>query len=116
LSELQTSHNPFCYRLPLASAAAGAAVKNGDPPCEALQSIASVIESIKSADGDRDTGDDVASLEPPKSLCGRVANVAVWEEPHWDLVREVLRVGSFIRLRNVHESRMYDGLKCKFKC
>jgi hypothetical protein len=104
----------FCYRLPLASAAAGAAVKNGDPPCEALQSIASVIESMKSADVDN--RNDTALLEPPKCLCGRVANVAIWEEPHWDLVREVLRVGSFIRLRNVHDGRMYDGLLCKFNC
>jgi hypothetical protein len=116
LPDFRASHNPFCYRLPIASAEAGAAVRNGDPPCEALLSIASVIESIKTADGDSGTGDDVASLEPPTCLCGRVVNVAVWEESHWDLVREVLQVGSFIRLRNVHESRMYNGFKCKFKC
>ena len=59
---------------------------------------------------------DTALLDPPKCLCGRVTNVAIWEEPHWDLIREVLRVGSFIRLRNVHEGRLYGGLLCKFSC
>lgn len=98
-------------RLPLASAGAAEAIKKGDPPSEALQAIANIIEYIKSSDD----GDDVSSLEPPRCLCGRVVNVAVWEEPYWNLVIETLQVGTFIRLRNVHENRLWNGLKCKFE-
>ena len=98
--------------MPLASAGAAEAIKKGDPPSEALQAIANAIGCIQQS---ADDGDNASSLESPKSLCGRVANVAVWEEPHWDLVAEILQVGTFVRLRNVHESRMYNGLRCKFE-
>jgi len=86
-------------------------VKNGDPPPEALQAIANAVECINS-NGD---GDDASSLEPPTCLCGRVTNVAVWEEADWGLVMEMLQVGTFIRLRNVHEGSMNNGLRCKFQ-
>jgi hypothetical protein len=49
-------------------------------------------------------------IEPPKSLCGKIVNVAVWEEPHWAFVRKRLQPGSFLRMRNVSESDLYNGL------
>lgn len=103
------SHPSLAFsRLPTPAAGAAEAIKNGDPPSEALQAIANAVERIKAAD-------DSSALEPPKSLCGRVMNVAVWEEPDLQLIKETLGVGTFIRLRNVHESRLLTGLRCKFK-
>ena len=43
-------------------------------------------------------------------------NVAVWEEPDVHLVKETLSVGTFIRLRNVHETRLLTGLRCTLDC
>lgn len=43
-------------------------------------------------------------------------NVAVWEEPDLHLVKDTLSVGTFIRLRNVHETRLLTGLRCTFDC
>lgn len=97
--------------LPVASAGAASSIRNGDPPSEALEAIAKTVEAIKSKG---DGADEASSLEPPTCLCGRVMNIAVWEEAHWALVREILKVGSFIRLRNVHEGTIMTGLRCKF--
>lgn len=102
------SHTFFvCFRLPCAAVGAAEAIKNGDPPSEALQAIANAVETIKAVD-------NASTLEPPKSLCGRVMNVAVWEEPDLQFIKFALQVGSFIRLRNVHECRILSGLRCKF--
>lgn len=99
-------------RLPTPAAGAGDAIRDGDPPSQALQAIATAVERIKAVD---DAG-DVSTLEPPKCLCGRVMNVAVWEEPDLHLVKDTLSVGTFIRLRNVHETRLLTGLRCTFDC
>lgn len=64
-------------------------------------------------------------LEPPKSLCGRVVNAAIWEEHHWQFVsrslskitcseevvcegEHVVRVGSYVRLRNINDGLLRD--------
>lgn len=97
------------FSLPVASAGANEAIRNGDPPSQTLVAIAKAVEAINK----RGDGDEASSLEPPKSLCGRVTNVAIWEEKYWILVMETLKVGTFVRLRNVHEGSVANGLGCK---
>lgn len=51
---------------------------------------------------DRKIFDD---FEAPKCLCGRVANVIIWEAQHWALIQRVrssssLDMGTFVRFRN----------------
>lgn len=65
------------------------AIRDGDPPTAALTSIAEVV--MKHLQG----------INPPKALAGRVINVLIWEQSHWDLVTEAVNVGSFVSLRNV---------------
>jgi hypothetical protein len=97
---------PASDPLPLATAAASDAVKNGDPPSEAIVAIAAIIKNLRRVRPD-------SNLLPPKAVSGRVANVAIWEDSHWQLVAKAVRVGSFIRLRNVQDSRMQgNGLRC----
>jgi len=55
---------------------------------------------------------EIFELEPPKAVCGRVVNVAVWEDPSWDLVDASVRIGAFIRLRNVEDRTMASGFRC----
>jgi hypothetical protein len=68
--------------------------EKGDPPPEALTKIASTIQKLHASGRSR-------NLETPKALCGKVANVLIWEESHWKLIADHASVGSFIRLRNV---------------
>ena len=45
-------------------------------------------------------------ISAPKSLCGRVVNIVIWESSHWELIQEakhLFAVGKFIRVRNVKE-------------
>jgi hypothetical protein len=97
---------PASDPLPLATAAASDAVKNGDPPSEAIIAMAAIIRNLNRARPD-------SNLQLPKAVTGRVANVAIWEDSHWQLVTKVVRAGSFIRLRNVQDSRLQNnGLRC----
>jgi hypothetical protein len=96
---------PASDPLPLATAAASDAVKNGDPPSEAIIAMAAIIKNLIRCRPD-------SNILPPKALTGRVANVAIWEDSHWQLVTKVVRAGSFIRLRNVQDSKMESGLRC----
>jgi hypothetical protein len=97
---------PASDPLPLATAAASDAVKNGDPPSEAIVAMAAIIKNLKRVRPD-------SNLQTPKAVTGRVANVAIWEDSHWRLVTKVVRAGSFIRLRNVQDSRLQNnGLRC----
>jgi hypothetical protein len=97
---------PASDPLPLATAAASDAVKDGDPPAEAIVAMAAIIRNLKRARPD-------SYLQVPKAVTGRVANVAIWEDSHWQLVTKVVRAGTFIRLRNVQDSRLQNnGLRC----
>lgn len=97
---------PASDALPLETPAANRAVVNGDPPSETIVSIASIITKLQTLRPE-------PNFEPPKAVTGRVANAAIWEDSHWDLVVKSLRVGSFIRLRNVQDSRLdANGLRC----
>lgn len=88
------------HRYPLAILAP--AQPNNDPPSEALVAISKIKECRNGR----------PPLTIPQRLCGRVMNVAIWENSHWNLVGH-LKVGDFIRLRNVKESFFPEiGMRC----
>jgi hypothetical protein len=79
---------------------------NGDPPPEALDRIVKIVQKLIESNED--------NLAIPLSFCGRVANALIWEEGHWELIREHIQVGTFIRLRNVDIRRWQSGhFRCK---
>lgn len=91
---------PISDPLPLDSAEAIESIRSGDPPSSTLIVIADIVEKLQNLRQNPD-------LCPPKALSGRVANVAIWEQEHWQLVFEkVIKVGLFIRLRNVQDRNM----------
>jgi len=56
----------------------------------------------------------IATMEIPKTLCGRVSNVVIWEKSHWALINEHIPIGTFLRLRNVHPKKWEDNnFRCK---
>jgi len=57
------------------------------------------------------------SIEAPISLCGRVINAVIWEEELWNLLckGQIVHTGSFIRLRNVSDSKLPNGM-CDCEC
>lgn len=65
-----------------------------DPPPEALIRLAATCQKV--------------GIEPPIQVTGRVVNVAIWEEEHWEQVKDS-PLGSFLRLRNVKEALIFDG-------
>mmetsp|Transcript_8020 Transcript_8020/g.11908 ORF Transcript_8020/g.11908 Transcript_8020/m.11908 type:complete len:691 (-) Transcript_8020:386-2458(-) len=78
----------------------------GDPSPEAIDSVAQVINIVNE---DREEED---KLELPEALCGRVINLTVWEDSHWNFISDgrigsnlsstaAVRPGQWIRLRNV---------------
>jgi len=70
-----------------------------DPPHQALSSIADIIR-MRSLD---DIGTEI--FDPPKRLCGRVINIAIWEDSYWKLLENAnCLVGTFIRLRNIRRN------------
>lgn len=82
------------------------AESNGDPPPEALQNVVKIVEKM------RESSPDIVT---PLSFCGRVANVLIWEEVHWALLKEKVQPGTFIRLRNVDIRRwQYNPFRCKW--
>lgn len=82
-------------------------VANGDPPDKALVRLAEVVEKVQYLRPSQ------PPLSAPIAVTGRVVNVAVWDDSHWELVNEVVRVGTFIRLRNVQENRVPESdLRC----
>ncbi|CAJ1928291.1 unnamed protein product [Cylindrotheca closterium] len=82
--------------LPMQLISARHAQRHGDPPPEALKKISDVIDALVAANGILENG-----WQPPKALCGKVANAVVWEETYWDMIQKNLSVGSFVRMRNV---------------
>lgn len=79
----------------------------GDPSPEAIDAVAQAINKMN----EDEKGDD--RLEPPEALCGRVINLTVWEDTHWNFITEgrignnnmsptgAVCPGQWIRLRNV---------------
>ena len=102
--------SPSSDPMPVDSLVAMEAIRNGDPPSSAVSSISSIISSFSGE------GNSIeASLEPPKSLCGRVVNAVIWEPTMWNLLREPglgLAVGNFVRFRNINDGRLSSGLRC----
>jgi hypothetical protein len=106
-------------RLPVPTTEAAEATRAGDPPPEALVAIKNIIDGWNSEPTDhgseaaQSTAADIA-LQPPKALCGRVANVAIWEQAQYELLEEIrIKPGTFVRLRNAHEGKLMSGLRCK---
>lgn len=79
-----------------------------EPPSQALERIAAIVGKLP-ANNHR------PSFLPPKAVTGRVVNLAVWEDSHWDLITKIgaVSVGSFIRLRNIDDNKMINsGIRC----
>jgi hypothetical protein len=76
-----------------------------DPPCQALVSIQSIIQQLNRLRYEEPQNTNTIALEPPKSLCGCVINVAVWETCHWEMIQflknSYMNIGKFVRFRNV---------------
>lgn len=83
--------------LPTDTVFARDSVRDGDPPRSAVIRVADIITK------------KLPNLREPKALIGRITNVLVWEKCHWDLVKEVVTVGSFIRLRNVQDEMIPES-------
>lgn len=97
---------PTSDQLPIDTPAAREAVHTGDPPAAALSRLTGIIKKIKNHHNNPHLG-------APKRLTGRVATVAVYEKQYWDLIHEgIVTVGSFIRLRNISESKLEDYGNC----
>ena len=93
--------------VPIDSEEARMSVQNGDPPPAALIKIAKIVHALKELRQNED-------IQPPTKLSGRVANVAIWEKQQWELIEKgFVKVGSFIRLRNVQDTVF---LKSHFRC
>jgi hypothetical protein len=77
-----------------------------DPPVEVLEKIRLIVSRIKELQPE-------SNLCAPDALTGRIANVAIWERSDWELIEEVVSVGSFIRLRNVNDGPLFGT---QFRC
>lgn len=102
---------PSSDPLPSQGPAALAMIANGDPPSEALVALHSTIGTLNNSPYRTET---TRVLSEVVSVCGRVVNVAVWESHHWDFVKRNMRVGDFIRQRNVDRGTLANGLICTF--
>jgi hypothetical protein len=72
--------------------------EDGDPPPEVLTRLAAACRKL--------------GLDPPTQVTGRVVNVVVWEDPHWEQIKD-LQPGTFLRLRNAwDDSIQYNKLTC----
>jgi hypothetical protein len=101
--------NSLNRSLPIATPAAHNSVRYGDPPSSSLVRISSIIKLLENEGVYKTT-----AYDPPKSLCGRVANAVIWESSHWTLVTSVIRIGDFIRLRNIRDNKDTEsGLRCR---
>ena len=82
-------------------------LSDGDPPVKAVVKIANLAKTLQSS------RPDDKPLLTPYALTGRVVNVAVWEQSQWELVQEVVEIGTFIRLRNVKYEKIVDeDIRC----
>ncbi|GAX14046.1 hypothetical protein FisN_5Lh030 [Fistulifera solaris] len=72
--------------------------ENGDPSPEVLTRLAAACRK--------------SGLDPPTQITGRVVNVAIWEDPHWEQIKD-LQPGTFLRLRNAWDDNiLYKQLTC----
>ena len=80
-----------------------------DPPEQVLVEIEKILADMSSSSGH--------AVEAPISLCGRVINAVIWEEELWTLIckEQIVHIGSFIRLRNVNNSKLPNGI-CDCEC
>lgn len=95
---------------------------DGDPTVEAIKSVERAIMIINEGKSKDKT------MEIPRALCGRVMNVVIWEQSHWDFINEgrlgknelireyngKIGKGSWVRLRNIVYERSPFGSKRKF--
>ena len=92
------------------------AIQEGDPPATVLTAISKIVPTLKKGVG----GDDESEIfEPPKCLCGRVVNVAIWETEQWERIlsnESGIRVGKFVRIKNVNDGRLgvENPKRCKY--
>ena len=79
------------------------AVQLHDPPEQVLLEIERVIGNFFNSG---------SCINAPFTLCGRVVNAIVWEEDLWNLISKesILRIGTFVRLRNVNNTKMQTGM------
>lgn len=80
-----------------------------DPPEQVLVEIEKIMAFMSSTSG--------IAIEAPIALCGRVINAVIWEEELWTLIHKenIVHVGSFIRLRNVSNSKIPTEI-CNCEC
>ena len=76
-------------------------------------------------------------MSPPSYFIGRIVNVAIWENSHWDVIfgqqwgkddefddiesniksfRKKFKIGNFIRLRNVKDGRTLNDQRSECLC
>jgi hypothetical protein len=101
------------FSLPIQTLLAQFTQQKGDPPPEALVRISSIIQKLHQTSSSRNSS---RNLETPKALCGRVANVLIWEQSHWNLITENVPIGCFVRLRNVDVNQWKNNdFRCKYR-
>ena len=77
------------------------------PPAEAVETISLLISRLKKLASSPNIEFDI-DMVAPTALAGRVANVTIWEEEHWNILQATCSVGSFLRLRNVYDQKTMD--------
>lgn len=82
-------------------------VTGADPPDEALVRLADLVKKLRRLQPNKPL------LQEPHAVTGRVVNVAIWESEFWDIVEERIRIGAFIRMRNIQESKLPEtDIRC----
>ena len=89
-----------------------------EPTEEAVISLSSIAKRMAAGKGDyrqviNGRKCPFQDIEAPKSLCGRVINIVVWESEHWTLVHREnssFGIGRFFRLKN---ARLDMDARCK---
>jgi hypothetical protein len=79
------------------------AVELHDPPEQVLLEIERIIGNLFNSG---------SCMSAPLTLCGRVVNAILWEEDLWNLIAKesILCIGTFVRLRNVNNTKMQSGM------
>lgn len=98
---------PISDPWPIDNPAGWQAKDKGDPPQSCLIRIAQIITKLQEIHSNPD-------LNPPNALSGRVATLAIWEKENWELIQQgAIVVGSFVRIRNVKDQKLFKG---DFRC
>ena len=81
------------------------ATERGTAYLKAIEQIITASQQLQAS---------IDTMEIPKTLCGRVSNVVIWEKSHWALINEHIPIGTFLRLRNVQPQKWEDdNFRCK---